>query len=165
MVGVVLIVTALCAQPDAPTPLRQLERGLAMLDLTDQDVLYDLGCGDGRVCALAAKRYGCRAVGVDYDLGKVRLARQVVRMNNLSPHVLILHGDVRQVNLDRATIVYVYLPEKLLAELAPKFEGRDLRVLSYLHRLPGIQGEKRHSFYFYQFSKPQGNNHAANTTR
>ncbi len=158
MVGVLLIAIAVCVQPDAPTPLAEVEEMLSHVQPTKDDVLYDLGCGDGRVCVMAAKLYGCRAVGVDYDLNKVRLARQVVRMNNVSPLVKILHGDVRQVNLDEATVVYVYLPKKILEELTPRFQAQKaLLVVSYMHRLPMRHDQQHGAFHLYCFGGKDSN--------
>ena len=84
----------------------------AMLDFAgagSSDVLYDLGCGDGRVLIRAAQRHGLKAIGVDWNSDRVEQARAHVREAGVSALVDIRRGDVHAVDVSEATVVYTYL--------------------------------------------------------
>ena len=72
-------------------------------------VLYDLGCGDGRIVVAAAKKYGIRAVGVDIDPRRVGEAKANARSNHVQQLVEFRLADAKQVDLSEATIVTLYL--------------------------------------------------------
>jgi ribosomal protein L11 methylase PrmA len=99
------------------------------------DVVYDLGCGDGRIVVEAARR-GARAVGVDLDPARIREARENVRRAGVEDRVELRQGDLFDVDVSAATVVTLYLwPEvnlrlrpKLLRELRP-----GTRVVSHEH--------------------------------
>jgi SAM-dependent methyltransferase len=81
----------------------------AMLELAgarSSDVLYDLGCGDGRVLVRAAQRHGLRAIGIEWDADRVELARRHVQEGGVSALVEVRRGDVNTVDAGEATIVY-----------------------------------------------------------
>jgi precorrin-6B methylase 2 len=113
--------------PYVPSPSAVVERLLAFADLQPNDVLFDLGCGDGRIVVAAAKRFGIRAVGVEVDRGRVALARAAARREGVDDLVKILRHDAKTVGLSEATVVTLYLTppgnlqlrEKLLEELRP----------------------------------------------
>jgi hypothetical protein len=84
----------------------------AMLDLAgarSSDVLYDLGCGDGRVLVRAAQRHGIKAIGIEWDADRVELARRRVQEAGVSALVEVRQGDVNTVDASEATVVYTYL--------------------------------------------------------
>jgi cyclopropane fatty-acyl-phospholipid synthase-like methyltransferase len=102
----------------------------AMLDagnVTDQDVLYDLGCGDGRIVMTAAERCGARGLGVDIDGDRIKEAKAIARDRGLVPQVRFKHQDLMSVDVSPATVVTLYLlpdsnlrlKQKLQAELKP----------------------------------------------
>ena len=62
--------------PFVPTPMPVVVRMLELAKVTKNDVIYDLGCGDGRIVVEAARRYGARGVGIDYDLRRVKEAQE-----------------------------------------------------------------------------------------
>jgi len=115
--------------PDVPFVVSHEPAVAAMLDLAavgPRDVLYDLGCGDGRIVIGAAQR-GARAVGIDIDPQPLYFARASARRAGVEDRVRFVRGDFFEADLREATVVALYLsPEvnrrllpKLLAELAP----------------------------------------------
>jgi ribosomal protein L11 methylase PrmA len=91
------------------------------------DVLYDLGCGDGRIVIAAAKRFGTRGVGIDIDPARIAEARENARKAGVSDRVKFIQGDLFEADIKDATVVTLYLlPDvnlrlrpKLLSELRP----------------------------------------------
>lgn len=109
-----------------------------MLDIAQVqpgDVVYDLGCGDGRIVIQAAER-GAHAVGVDIDPQRIREARENARAAGVEDRVELRQGDLFETDVSPATVVMLYLwPEvnlrlrpKLLAQLRP-----GARVVSHVH--------------------------------
>ena len=95
--------------PFIPTPLKVVKAALELAKVGPGDVVYDLGSGDGRVVVLAAKLYGAKAVGVEIDEALVLLSQMKVKEEKLEDKVKILKKDFREVNLDDATVVYLYI--------------------------------------------------------
>lgn len=110
-----------------PTPHEIVDRMLDMAKVRPTDVVYDLGCGDGRMVIAAAKKYGTRGVGVDLDPARIREARANARAAGVEKLVTFKVGDMFETDVTEATVVMLYLlPElnrrlrpKLLAELKP----------------------------------------------
>ena len=76
--------------------------------LTEDDLFVDLGCGDGRVALSVARRFGCRAIGVELNKALVRLANQKRRKSERQ-RVSFVHGDIADARLKDATVVYLYM--------------------------------------------------------
>lgn len=108
-----------------PTPEPVVDRMMDMANVGPNDVVYDLGCGDGRIVIAAAKR-GARAVGVDIDPQRIAEARANVKAAGVEDKVEIRHGDLFQVDTRPATVVTLYLLESLNLKLRPKLQ-RELR--------------------------------------
>lgn len=113
--------------PYVPTARNILDQMLALARPTRNDVLYDLGSGDGRIVIAAAKRFGTRGVGIDINPERIREANQNARRAGVTDRVRFIQGDLFDADISQATIVTMYLlPEvnlrlrpKLLAELRP----------------------------------------------
>jgi len=98
-----------------------------MLDLAavgPNDVVYDLGCGDGKIVIAAAKR-GARAVGVDIDPQRVKEATANVKAAGLEDKVTIIHGDIfdPELKISDATVVTLYLLQSLNEKLRPRLQS------------------------------------------
>lgn len=102
------------------TPQDVVERMLEMAHVSKTDVVYDLGCGDGRIVITAARRYGCRAVGYDLDPLRVQEARENAAKHKVSHLVGIEKQDVLHVDLQEATVVILYLGTEINARLIPQ---------------------------------------------
>lgn len=99
---------------------------LRMAEIKKGDVLYDLGSGDGRIAIAAAQQFGIRAVGVEIDPKLVTEAKENARQANVSELVSFRNDDMFLLNLREATVVTLYLSEKLNVLLKPKLL-RELR--------------------------------------
>jgi SAM-dependent methyltransferase len=105
------------------TPQDVVERMLEMAGVTRDDVLYDLGCGDGRILVTAARKYGCKAVGYDLDPLRLEEARRNAARHGVSPLVTIERKDVLQADLREASVVTLYLGTEINARLIPQLEN------------------------------------------
>lgn len=127
-----------------PTPQHVVESILLIADLTPRDVVYDLGCGDGRVVVTAAEKYDCKAVGIEIDPGLCGEAQSASAAAGVDRLVSIRQGDLFDVDLSPATVVCVYLAAEDNAKLAPQLKrlGKGSRILSYAHEIPGVPPDK-----------------------
>jgi SAM-dependent methyltransferase len=114
---------SLDAEKDVPyvtTPQRVVERMLEMADVSEDDVVYDLGSGDGRFVITAAQQFGARAVGVEIDPQLVRQARSQARLAGVTDRVEFRQGNLFETDLREATVVTLYLEPDLNLRLRPK---------------------------------------------
>ncbi len=105
-----------------PTPQEVVDKMLEMADIKEGDVVYDLGCGDGRIVVTAAKRYGVKAVGFDINPKRVRESLENVRKYNVEHLVTIKHEDIFTLDLSQANVVTLYLLPSLNVKLMPQLE-------------------------------------------
>jgi SAM-dependent methyltransferase len=99
---------------------------LELARVTRDDVVYDLGSGDGRIVILAAQKYGARGVGIELNPKLVDVSRQVARDAELTDRVRFIQGDLFAADISEATVVTLYLSPSVNAELEPKLR-RELR--------------------------------------
>jgi SAM-dependent methyltransferase len=110
-------------EPDVifvPTPMPVVEKMLELAEIKPGDVVYDLGCGDGRIVVTAAKKYGVKAVGFDIDPQRVKEALENVRSNKVEHLVTIKQADIFTLDLSEATVVTLYLLPELNVRLMPQ---------------------------------------------
>lgn len=91
------------------TPLRVFTDALALVAVTSDDVLYDVGCGDGRLLIEAATRFGVRAVGIEIDAERVRMAREAAEAAQVAHLVTIHYGNALEFDLADATVIFLFL--------------------------------------------------------
>ena len=103
-----------------PTPPEIVDRMLDVANVRTGDVVYDLGCGDGRMVIAAAKKYGTRGVGVDLDPARIREARANAKQAGVESLVTFKVADLFQTDLREATVVLLYLLPELNRRLKPK---------------------------------------------
>jgi ribosomal protein L11 methylase PrmA len=115
-----------------------------LADLSKEDVVYDLGCGDGRMMIAAAKQAGCRAVGFDIDSAMVRRARENAKISGVESLVRVEERDVLTVDLSEASVVMVYLLPWIMEELIPQFDEMQpgSRIVSHDFRIAGCKPDK-----------------------
>ncbi len=104
------------------TPQDVVERMLEMASVTKSDVLYDLGCGDGRILVTAARKYGCKAVGYDLDPLRLEEARRNAARHGVNHLVTVERQDVLKADFQEATVVMIYLGTEINARLIPQLE-------------------------------------------
>jgi SAM-dependent methyltransferase len=109
-----------------PTPNDVVNKMLEMARVTAKDVVYDLGCGDGRIVITAAQKYGARGVGVDIDPQRIREARENATRGKVTDKVKFIEGDLFETDISEATVVTLYLLTELNLKLRPKLMN-DLR--------------------------------------
>ena len=130
--------------PFVPTPHDVVEKMLELAAVTKDDLVYDLGCGDGRIVVAAAKKYGCRAVGFDIDPRRIKESRENVAENQVGPLVKIEERNIFQVDLTPANVVTMYLlpdvNKKLIPQLRKLKPGS--RIVSHSFSLEGIEPDK-----------------------
>lgn len=130
--------------PFVPTPVEVAEKMLAMARVTSSDLVYDLGCGDGRIVILAAQKYGARGVGVDIDPQRIQEARAEARLARLDSLVSFRVEDAMTTDFSRATVVALYLlPESNLL-LKPRLESllkRGTRVVTHNYSIHGWESK------------------------
>jgi Methyltransferase domain len=121
-----------------PTPAETVAEMLRMAKIKKGDVLYDLGSGDGRIPIAAATKYGIRAVGIEIDPKLVTEAGENARQAGVSQLVNFRNEDMFRVDYSEATIVTLYLSEKLNILLRPKLLSElrpGSRILSHDFRM------------------------------
>lgn len=123
-----------------PTPEVVVDRMLELARVSRDDVVYDLGCGDGRIVIAAARRFGARAVGFDIDPTRVAEARQNVAAAGVERLVSIEQRDVFELDLAPATVVTLYLLPELNVRLLPQLERLrpGSRIVSHDFDIAGV---------------------------
>ena len=105
--------------PYVPSPPEVVDRMLALAAVTKEDVVYDLGCGDGRIPIAAAKTYGARAVGLDVDPKRIEESRANAKAAGVEHLVEFRVEDVLSADVSPATVVTLYLLSSSNAKLRP----------------------------------------------
>ena len=125
--------------PDAIVPV--------MLDLAGvsaNDVVYDLGCGDGRIVIAAGKR-GARGVGVDIDDVLIENAKVAARQAGVADRVRFIRGDLFEIDYRDATVVMLYLSERLNLQLLPKLKAQlkpGARIVSHRFKMGDLKPDR-----------------------
>jgi SAM-dependent methyltransferase len=129
--------------PYVPTPRAVVSRMIEVAAIGPDDVVYDLGCGDGRMVIAAAKLKGARGVGVELDDALLEECRAAAGREGVPGRVRFVKADATKARLTEATVLLLYLLPESLETLAPVFE-RDLRpgarIVSHDYRIPGWDG-------------------------
>lgn len=148
--------TAPAKRPDAPqlapyvpTPQDVVDRMLALAGVGKNDVVYDLGCGDGRIPITAAKRFGARGVGVDIDPERIKEANANAAAAGVASLVSFKLQDAMQTNLSEATVVTLYLLSASNLKLRPILTRQlkpGARIVSHSFGMGDWRAEKVDSF-------------------
>jgi len=110
-------------EPDVifvPTPNDVVTKMLELAELNARDLVYDLGCGDGRIVITAAQKYGARGVGVDIDPARIEEATANAKRARVAERVRFIQGDLFATDISAATVVTLYLLTELNIKLRPK---------------------------------------------
>ncbi len=129
-----------------PSTRKIVDAMLKLANVKSGDIVYDLGCGDGRVVITAVKSFGATGVGIDIDPERIKEARENARKAGVAGKVEFRNEDLFQADISRANVVALYLypwvnlklRPKLLAELKP-----GTRVVSNLHDMGDWKAEKQ----------------------
>jgi cyclopropane fatty-acyl-phospholipid synthase-like methyltransferase len=139
-----------------PTPPRVVDAMLKMARVTEKDVVYDLGCGDGRIPIAAAEQYGARGVGIDIDPKRIVEANENAKAAGVTGKVQFITGDMFEADISAATVVTLYLLPSLNERLMPKLKKElkpGARVVSHAFDMgfgwpPDERGEAEGKSYY-----------------
>jgi SAM-dependent methyltransferase len=126
--------------PFVPTPTRVVDAVLALAEVGKDDLVYDLGSGDGRIIITAAQKFGAQAVGIEWNDTLCEQASLAIRQLQLEPRARIICGDIFEQDISSATVVIAYLLPESLERLTPIMEQQlkeGARVVSIDCEIPG----------------------------
>jgi len=106
--------------PYVPTTEPAVQAMLKLADVTKNDVVYDLGCGDGRIVVAAAKLYGARGVGIDINPERIKEANANAKQAGMEKLVRFEENDLFQADIHEATVVTMFLLPAINLKLKPK---------------------------------------------
>jgi tRNA G46 methylase TrmB len=135
--------------PFVPSPTCVVERMLKIADLKAGEVLFDMGSGDGRTLLMAAKNFGARGVGVELREDLAKKAMGSIDEQGFSNRITIVNGDMFNVNLTSADVVFLYLTTSANEKIKPKLENelkQGVRVVSHDYEVVGWKPERTENF-------------------
>src|SRR5436305_1576493 len=138
-------------EPDViyvPTPQPVVDRMLELADVRPGEVVYDLGCGDGRIPVTAAKKYRVRAWGFDINPVRVKESLENVEKNNVKDRVTIKLQDIFELDLSKADVITLYLLPQLNVKLIPQLDKLKpgCRIVSHDFNMEGVRPKKEATF-------------------
>ena len=126
--------------PWVPTPALVVDRMLELASVTGKDVVYDIGCGDGRIVITAARRYGARGVGIDIDKAMIEESERDAESAGVERQVKFICMDATKADISEATVVSLYLLPESNALMRPLLEAQlrpKSRVVCHNYTIPG----------------------------
>jgi SAM-dependent methyltransferase len=126
--------------PFVQTPLEVAKKMLDLSKIRSSEVLYDLGCGDGRLIILAGKEIGAKATGIELREDLIERARTEIKRLNIESKVNVIQGNFFDVPIGEADVVTLYLTSSANERLRPKLEAElkpGARVISHDFKVPG----------------------------
>jgi SAM-dependent methyltransferase len=103
------------------TPERMIRRMLQLADVTKEDVVMDLGAGDGRIPIYAAKHFGARGIAVELEANLVEVAREAARREGVADRVQVIQRDLFEADLSAATVFALFISPGAMQRLKPRF--------------------------------------------
>jgi cyclopropane fatty-acyl-phospholipid synthase-like methyltransferase len=141
--------------------LSVVRKMLEYADLNPGEIIYDLGCGDGRIVIMAAEEFGANGVGVDLNHRLVKEARSKVHEHRMGERVRIIHGNIFDLDLSPADVVTMYLTTGANEKIRPKLEAElrpGARIVThdfsiskwdYTKNMRFKEGYRTHTIYLY----------------
>ena len=138
-----------------PLPINTVKKILRTAQIKQDDILYDLGAGDGRVLITASIEYGIRAIGIEKNKLLAWIIKMRIKRNRLTSKSKVVNGDLFKQDLSNASIIVVYLTQKMNDILQPKLK-KELKqgttVISAAHIFKGWKEyEKIKTGHFYTY--------------
>jgi SAM-dependent methyltransferase len=126
------------------TPHDVVARMLSLAQIDSDTLVYDLGCGDGRVVATAARAYGCRGMGFDISPERVAESRETVQKYGVSDRVQIAEQDIFELDLTPANVITLYLLPRLNVRLIPQLDMLQpgSRIVSHDFDMEGVEPDR-----------------------
>jgi SAM-dependent methyltransferase len=135
-------------KPDVPyvtTPDEVIKAMFDLAEVTDKDIVYDLGSGDGRIVLAAARDRGARGVGIEIDPELAARSRETIRSAGMASKVEIIRGDIFKEDITPATVVTLYLLPNVNERLRPQFDSLrpGTRIVSNTYSIKGARPVKK----------------------
>lgn len=158
-----LLLLSMFWPPDSPwapwwRTNKKVARAMCRLaKINKNDIVYDLGSGDGTALIIAAKEFGARGIGIEIDPLRVLISALMIRIIRASDKVKIVRKNFYDVNISKASVVFVYLVPRVLEKLKPKFlkelkPGTQVISHRYKINLPLFSYDKTNDIYLYRIS-------------
>jgi tRNA G37 N-methylase Trm5 len=130
-----------------PTPQDAVEKMLELAEVKKGDVVYDLGCGDGRIVVTAAKKHGAKGIGIDIDPQRIAESKENVRTNGVEKLVTIKNADIFEETFSDATVITLYLLPSLNVKLIPQLDKLKpgTRIVSYQFNMDGVKPKETYT--------------------
>jgi SAM-dependent methyltransferase len=127
-----------------PTPHDVVTKMLNLAKVGKDDVVYDLGCGDGRIVVMAAKKFGCKGIGYDIDPQRIKESNENAKKNKVEDLVKFEEKDIFKLDLSKANVITLYLLPSLNVRLIPQLEKlKDgSRIVSHDFDMRGVKPDK-----------------------
>ncbi len=147
LLGVIILLLMILSwvwPPDSPwspwwrTNKRTARAICELAKVGKEDIVYDLGSGDGTALRVAVKEFGARGVGIEIDPLRFFISSMLLHSNKLSDKVQIKRKNFFDVDISDATVIFVYLVPKALNRLLPKFKKelkKGTRIVSYRYEI------------------------------
>lgn len=147
--------------PYVPTPIEVIREMLKIAELKKNEILMDLGCGDGRVLVVAAKEFNAYAIGVELRKDLVDRAINNIKKNKVEDKVLVINGSYFDISLSPANVIFLYLLTSVNEKLKPKImaeTNKGTRIVSHDFEIVGWNpikikefqnGSRTHKIYLY----------------
>jgi len=146
------------AAPWVPTSMVEVHKMLQLAEIGPGDLVYDLGCGDGRIIIVAARQYGSQAIGIEIDPLRYVWCQILITILGLRDRVQIVYGDFFKKDLSDADVVTCYLLPATNEKLENKFLQElkaTTRVVSHDFLFPGLQLQRQDDQYNLYLYHPQ----------
>ena len=128
-----------------------VEKMLEMAKIKKTDIVFDLGCGDGRIVVTAAKKFGCKGIGIDYDPARVEDSLKTMKAAGVTKDLVeIREGDALQVkDLEKATVIMLYMLPEFMEKLEPQMKKRlkpGTRIVAHDYPFPNMDPDQTVEF-------------------
>ena len=138
-------------EPDViyvPTPNEVVDKMFELADIRPGEIVYDLGCGDGRIPVMASKKFGVRSWGFDINPVRVRESLENVAKNKVEHLVTIKEQDIFELDLSKADVITLYLLPRLNVKLIPQFDKLKpgCRIVSHDFDMAGVRPKREINF-------------------
>ena len=146
--------------PFITTPPDVVERMLQIAETRAEDLVIDLGSGDGRIVIAAAQQFGARGLGIELDAALVEKSRKNAELAQVSSRASFVQGDALTADISRATVVTVYLLPALMEKLQSRFINQlapGTRIVSHAFTMAGWAPDRSETVRITQRHPGQGN--------
>ena len=148
LLAALALIQAPARTPDihfTPTRHHIADEMLKLANVGPDDVVYDLGSGDGRIPIIAAQKYGARGVGIELDPRLVEMSWRIANEAEVAHRVSFIVGDLFEADLGKATVITAYLSPSIMKLLQPKFRSLKpgTRIVSHQFPMPDWEPDKK----------------------